>query len=226
MKLWRRFGFLLLILLAGGCSREPEQEFYLYNEDFPFDTGTEGWEGDFADYLAEDSIVCELQVDHIQLPSELAQNKKALMLSGINKNKNLFMFIKKKLNGLKPSTEYTLAYDIELASNTPKSSGENFLKAGASAIEPVKYLSDDYFRLNIDKGYQSTGGKDMAVLGSISTNLNATSYTLLTLRSSSSMKVSTNSAGELWLTVGTDSSLQGVATVYYTRISVVLSISN
>jgi hypothetical protein len=74
----------------------------------------------------------------------------------------------------------------------------------------------------------------MIVIGDIATTANIDEYAIVRRSNSPSsadepfdkpLIVKTNSKGELWLIVGTDSGYEGVTTIYYTSISVVLSTS-
>ncbi len=160
------------------------------------------------------------------------------MLSGNNHSDDLFMFIKRKVTGLNPNTSYTLVFEVELASNAPKGSvgaggspGESvYLKAGASEIEPVKNVQGDQYVLNIDKGNQSEAGSNATVLGDIATPLTVAEYTLITRNNASPsaepLIAQSNSNGDIWLMIGTDSGFEGTTTVYYTNVKVLFSRHN
>jgi len=104
------------------------------------------------------------------------------------------------------------------------------LKAGAAGTEPKKVIEGNQYALNVDKGNQSSPGENTVVLGDIAVDYNTTDYTLIT-RNNTSMYNSpfiakSNSKGEMWLIVGTDSGFEGITTVYYTKVNVVFSASN
>jgi hypothetical protein len=154
------------------------------------------------------------------------------MLSGKNVNKDLFMYIKKKVDGLKPDTDYTLTFSVELASDlnaaTPVAGGAVYLKAGATHSEPKSVIEVGQYVMNIDKGNQDSGGEHMVLLGDILAENASTAYSLITRNntmSNSRYVAKTNSNGELWLIIGTDSSLEGTTKVFYTRVKVVFSAS-
>lgn len=219
---------LLFCGLVMGCSlAKDEQGFFVISQLDEFSTGLNEWRGDFADYPVEDSLMYELKFGHEDLPVNLGTGK-ALLLSGNNKNDDLFMFIKKRVRYLQPNTEYSVSFDISFVSNASKGSpgGNVFLKAGATAIEPIKIQQGDMYRMNINIGNQEQSGADMAVLGDITTDTGTDSYSLESRNSLSSFRATSNSNGELWLIVGTDSGYEGVTTLYYTKIGVVLSIVN
>jgi len=157
------------------------------------------------------------------------------MLSGNNHSDDLFMFIKRKVSGLTPNTSYNLVFEVEVASNAPEGSvgiggspgNSVYLKAGASNIEPVKNIQGDQYVLNIDKGNQSDGGANAIVLGDIATPLTVAEYALITRNNASSSAepfiAESNSAGDIWLMIGTDSGFEGTTTVYYTKVKVLFS---
>ena len=219
------------------CDAGADEGFYLLNYAVDFSDSQDGWTGDFADYPATelDSAQYELKIERAHLPLSIAGNRQGLLVSGNNYCDDLFMFIKKKISGLQPSTEYTMVVYVEIASNAPTGSisggspGEGvFLKAGAVPNEPKKVIEGDYYRMNIDKGNQGNQGEDMRVIGNIAVAATTDTYTLISRSNSASnqsMMVRTNSKGELWLIVGTDSDYEGVTSIYYTGVNVVLSIS-
>jgi hypothetical protein len=200
---------------------------------FDFSEGYEGWEGGFADYRISDSLLYELEFERTTLPSPLDNREYALMISGMNRSDDLFMFIKKKITGLEPNTEYYLSIDVELASNAPTnaigvggSPGEGVaLKAGGSAIEPEKIISGDFYVMNIDKGNQGTPGSDIDTIGHIGVSDTTTVYTLINRNNFNNLKlIRTNSNGEFWLCIGTDSGFEGKTRLYYNKISVTFDI--
>jgi len=228
--------YVLILISIGGCASDESSGFLISSDAYDFSTGLLEWTGDFADYPTgpEDSTFYELQFEHTNRPSNLGSAQKAILLSGNNHSDDLFMFVKKKVTGLRPNTEYVLVFDVELASNAEKnavgvggSPGEGvYVKAGASSIEPKKVIDGNFYRMNIDKGNQSYGGKDMIVIGNIA--VDSQEYSLITRSNAdqySQFVVKSNNLGELWLIVGTDSGFEGVTTLYYSKINVVFSTS-
>jgi hypothetical protein len=211
----------------------------IFSVSFDFGQSEEGWIADFSDLPSsdEDSTFYELKYAYTNLPPNLV-TQKAMMLSGNNHSDDLFMFIKRKVTGLSPNTVYALVFEVELASNAPKGSvgiggspGESvYLKAGASELEPVKNVQGDRYVLNIDKGNQGEAGSNATVLGDIATPLAVAEYTLITRNNASPsaepLIAQSNSAGEIWLMIGTDSGFEGTTTVYYTKINVLFSRPN
>lgn len=229
-----KWGIAGLMLLLGACSL-PEQEITVFSLTYTFSDTDGGWTGDFADYPEGDSVSYGLIFEHGDLPDNLnpSATTKALYVSGDNGNDDLFMFVKKKIVGLRPNTTYVMLFNVKLASNAPTGSfgsegapGESvYLKAGASLIEPEKALQDGTYRMNIDKGDQDFEGESMINIGHIGVGSNTSQYTMITRNnnSSNSFEITTDDTGEIWLIVGTDSGYGGVTSLYYTQIDILFN---
>jgi hypothetical protein len=233
MKL-RRCSFLFAaVCLLSACSLgDDAQGLYVFPITFDFNESQNGWSGGFADCKIEDEYNVGFQFSFDSLPSYV-DHKRSLMISGTNEGENLFMFMKKKIGGLSPDTEYTLVYDVTFASNVPVGlpGADNVrLKVGATSFEPLKSEKDGYFRINIDKGTASQEGIDMVDIGTIGIPPgNASDYNLISRSNSAStthpfFKARTNSHGEIWLIIGTDSSYKGTTKLYYSMVKVIFSV--
>ena len=220
----------LVTLALAGCSANFEQE---YTFEYDFEEDEQGWVTDFTDLPADyDPVIYELDSGWGELPSGLEGN--AVFLSGHNRSDDLFMFLKVQVEGLKPNTTYKAEFTIDLASNTPEglmgiggSPGESvFVKAGATTDEPeVITDSDDWLRMNIDKGNQASEGEDMINLGTIANpnidldTFTGEEYALMTLTSEGrEFEVASDEQGKVWFIAGTDSGFEGPTKVYYDRI--------
>jgi len=193
-----------------------------------FSTGYDGWTGDFADYPVTDSLFYELQFYRTTLPSPLDPNKYSLMISGNNHSDDLFMFIKRKITGLSPNSTYQLYISIDFASKYPTHAvgvggapGEGVkVKAGASLLEPVKIKADSYYRMNIDKDNQGNPGADMDTIGHVGVTDTTTVYTMINRNNSGHLfTIKTDSKGEVWICIGTDSGFEATTTLYYKQIT-------
>ncbi|SOD93239.1 hypothetical protein SAMN06269250_4426 [Spirosoma fluviale] len=194
-----------------------------------FQRDADGWVAGLTDYgTAQDSIM-EFKSAWKGLPAPLDTTRKSIMVESMNRSDDAFMFIKKKVTGLTPNTDYSLIFDVELASQYPSNSigiggspgGSVFLKVGASPVEPTKVLKDGFYTINIDKGEQNNDGKDAIRIGDIGTGDSDEVYKLITRSNQTTpFKTRTNAQGELWLIVGTDSGFEGLTTLYYSKISV------
>ena len=230
----RAFFFVFLILC--GCalsSEDPGIKVFTLSSDFSVSLDT--WQAEFTGYPAsyQDSMEYQLQCSWVQRPANVGSGK-SYMMSGNNLGDGLFMFIKTKVTGLSPNTDYALVFGVELASNatsdidgTNGSPGKSvYLKAGASTVEPKKIVDNEICTFNLDKGYQeSISGNDMVVLGDIAAS--SSNYELIQRNSSnhtSPFIVRTDHNGCFWLMVGTDSAYQGTTTVYYTSVTVLMTV--
>ncbi len=232
MKKLMILGVLLFTLFA--CNNDDEDmRDQLVEKSYQFDSGTEGWVGDFADYPVGEAESYGLTFEQATLPSPLDQSNGALRLVGTNRSDDLFMFAKKQITGLEANKTYKITFTVEFASNVPDnmvgvggSPGESvWIKAGATAIEPVPAEDDmDYYRINIDKGNQSQGGADMVVLGDFSNDTDSDEYTLKTVTNNDPFYATTNVDGELWLIVGTESGFEATTDIYINSINVVLEL--
>ena len=201
---------------------------------FTFERDVEEWAVGFADLPVDyDRSIYELDHGHRPLPDGLEGS--GVYVQGHNRSDDLFMFLKRRVGGLRPHTTYSASVSIEVATNAPPGSfgiggspGDSvFVKAGASTIEP-KTVEDDsrYFRMNIDKGNQSNGGESMVVLGNLThPEVVGSEYRIKTLDSAGlPLNAETDGDGRLWLIVGTDSGFEGLTALYYSRISYTLSV--
>ncbi|WP_068469445.1 hypothetical protein [Candidatus Protochlamydia phocaeensis] len=203
--------------------------------DFTFSKDYAGWVGDFADYDVNQETFFELGWAWTNLPSELAFNglllNKGMLLTGNNHSDDLFMFIKRRIEGLKPNTSYDLTFFVAIEDNIPPgligiggSPGESvYFKVGASKVEPRKVADGTIYRLNVDKGNQSQGGKNAVVVGNLANplvNPFAPLYQPKYFTNEIPLRVKTDHAGRLWLFLGTDSGFEGPTTYYIAFISV------
>lgn len=229
-----RLNLIFALILLGACNNDddniPDNEQVTHS--FDFLTSTEGWEGDFADYPAGDEEMYELEFGHSFLPTPLNNSQGALKLSGRNYSDDLFMYVSREVTGLIPNREYRINFEVEFATNVPDGSfgiggspGESvYIKAGASPQLPEKTVDElGWYRLNIDKGNQAEGGRDMIVLGNFANGTDDDKYSLKTLTTPTLFKATTNSRGSMWILFGTDSGFEGKTTIYINRIFVELN---
>jgi hypothetical protein len=226
--------FVLAVFSACNLDDGDQAPMLIFSTTFDFNESDHGWQVGFADYPAgPDSVLFDLRYAYTDDVPESILTQKSLMLSGNNLSKDLFMYLKKKISGLKPDTDYTITFNVELASNLnavePSSTTASvYLKAGATNSEPKSVIQSGYYVMNIDKGNESSGGQDATSLGDILIPQYASGYSLISRNNTmtnSRYVARTDSNGDLWLIIGTDSNLEGTTTVFYTRVNVVFSVS-
>lgn len=208
--MYRSLGILLAItLLLAGCT-QPMQEDNGIEYRYTFEDSAESWTGEFSDYPADFTPEhMELVFDRRPLPAEVQQQGHGLYLAGRNLSDDLFMYLRRRITGLQPATRYRVDFTLHIASNAPTgcagiggAPGESvFLKVGASPVEPQPVVSDGQYRLNIDKGNQSSGGQHAVVIGNIANGAEectGTPYRMITRTSGDqSFTISSNDNGAL-----------------------------
>jgi len=237
MKKLRLFFAAACMATVAGCTF-PDDTYGIQIRTFTFDFDEDdhGWKPGFSDMPAgpDDSVFYELRAGYVLAPSA-ALGHHAWMLSGSNKSDDLFMYLKRRVTGLLPNASYTVNVEVEFLSNAEVGqvgiggapAESVFLKAGAASLEPKSLIEEDALVMNIDKGNQSQGGVNMNVLGHIGVPPGTNGYAEV-VRSNysaanSPVVVRTNSQGELWLIVGTDSGFEGTTTLYYKTITTTFS---
>jgi hypothetical protein len=216
---------------AGGGSNDP----VTFSVPYDFTVGEFGWNAAFSDYS---TLTTDLELaSGIQaLPLELGVNGTGFMIQGHNRSDDLFMFLKRRIGtaeGVVPNQAYTINYSIIFASNAQTgcsgiggSPGASvYLKAGGSTSEPMPVTQDGFVSLSVDKGNQSTGGPAASVVSNIENGQecdNNPTYVSLTKLHTHDTPITSDSSGNLWLLVGTDSGFEGLTRLYYQRIRVTL----
>ncbi len=208
---------------------------------FDFRKGALGWEGDFSDYSIAQADM-QLESGLRRLPRELNTDVTGFYIHGNNRHHDLFMFLKRRLgpsDGIRKKQDYVVTFRLLVASNISGNcidmhgtSGEEvYLKVGASSTMPVAIPKNGTYRMNVDKGEQSTGGKDASLVGSIANGLRCKDfssryhvpYVSLERLHRHPFPVKASSTGELWLLVGIDSGFESLTGPYYQQIDVELT---
>lgn len=241
MKLKTKLNLFLPIFTAFiSCS------IFLFSEEFDrfeytsdFSKGNDEWQGEFSDYPIESEAFFELEWGWKTLPVCCTRDSKSfthgLYLSGNNHSDDLFMFIKRKIANLEPNTTYALTFFVTIFNDIPEgqagiggSPGECvYFKIGGADIEPQKIILGDAYILNVDKGNQSQGGSHALSIGDLANpavDINDPKFTFKEFNNlKTPLVVTTNSKGELWLFVGTDSGFEGTTYYYITSVNVLLN---
>ena len=216
---------------------------------YNFEHSKQGWEPGFSDYYFDAEQRLNLESDYTPLPdSKFISTEKicSIKISGRNPHDDLFMYLKKKISGLKPKQIYFVTFNIELASNYPNDvtglvnkCGIDHtpicLKAGAALREPNKDLKmkmdKPFYIMNLDKGNQFSGGNNMMAIGGIVVNMPAQElcdgsnsncqYKLIQRNNlGEPFKIEADDNGEVWVIIGTDSgtNTDTKETFYYNNI--------
>ncbi len=198
---------------------------------FNFHRGAQGFIADFADYPPAYNEGYELTSEFRPLPSPL-EPRSALFISGVNHSGDLFMFFKGQFGGLVPGARYAVAASVEIATDTRTGCfgiggppGESvWIKAGASAVEPLPVLVGSSLRMNIDIGSQSVGGEHAVVLGDVANSRSCEQSRQWEHKSFRSRSLPTllsaPADGRAWLLFGVDSGFAGRTEIYFTQASV------
>lgn len=197
-----------------------------------FTTGNDNWKGGFADwhppYSGND---WNFVYERTKLPQPLPQEKYAMHIGGMNRSDDLFMFMKKEIKGLSPNQQYEIVFELEIASNAPTDAmgvggppNALYIKAGAVLVEPDTLYNKEqnlFVMKNIEKGTQSVAGKDVKLLGDIGVAKGQTQYAIIKRDNKSNPHIiKTNSTGNVWVLIGTDSAFEGRSDLYYSRIKI------
>lgn len=196
---------------------------------FDFNQNDGGFTPIFSDYPNEQGVeeFYELHSGHEEVP--IAEAGKGLFLSGNNHSDDLFMGYYKELSGLAPETEYQFTVQFKLATNMENdmigiggAPGESvFVKCGVASEKPENSLDSlNHFRLNIDKGSQSTSGSDMIVVGNLAKEEVNRPGEYEFNEIATKVIAQTDEAGTAYLVIGTDSGFEGVTSCYLDDISV------
>lgn len=196
---------------------------------FDFEEGVSGFLPIFADLPAAEGTeeFYELEYGRRDVPVEGAG--KGLFLSGNNHSDDLFMGYYKELDGLTPGEPYVFQVTFRLATDveggligiggSPGSSV--YVKGGVTAQKPAAAVTEErYYRLNLDKGNQGSGGADMAVIGDMvkydSQRPDEYEFKAFTFTA----EAVPGEDGKVYLIFGTDSGFEGTSSWYADNIAV------
>jgi len=219
------------LLTAGSCKKDDTNGNPIQTIKSDFSQGKDNWVAGFAEYDADQEDTYELEEGLHALPEPLDVTKEAYLLSGMNRSDDLFMYLKRQVSGLQPNTSYKIDFVVHLASNARSGGvgaggapGEAVgVGVGATAIEPVADADEgNFYTMNIDKINQCcTDGEDMVVIGDVANGSEVYEYKMI--ERAGTFTATSDTEGNLWLIVGTDSGYEGKTSLYYTEIDVKLS---
>ena len=218
-----------LLILAASC-KKTNSDFGPFEYSFSFNDGFGGWESFFSDYPEGNEVFYELEFGISDLPAELGESAKALKISGHNHSDDLFSSVFRKFENLEPDKLYSVTFDIELASNTPMNAfgigGSPDLSLGVGGLNyaPENQVDDlDHYRPNFESRLQSGLSNEIfQVVGKIGVTEDIPTPYMLINRNNldAPLKVKSNSNGEIWLFIATDSGFEGRTTLFYKTIDI------
>jgi hypothetical protein len=233
---WRTAAIGAVLAAAAACGSSTPSPGGSQTFTFVFSAGPQSWTAGFADYPAGQEAFYELSSGYQPLPAPLGPGASAWFLSGNNHSDDLFMFLKRRVTGLRADAAYTISFTVEIASDVPRGCGgvggqpgeSVHVKAGAAAAEPrTQPDASGHLRLTVDQGNQANDGRDAVVLGTIDNSVvcgNAPRWELKPLQSrAGALTARTDRDGALWLFTGTDSGFEGRTSIYITRFVATLT---
>ncbi|RED61814.1 copper amine oxidase N-terminal domain-containing protein [Cohnella lupini] len=206
---------------------------------YSFANDAEGWAGGFADLpVKHEDTDFRLINKWTKLPTIGNQTSNGILLSGMNRSDDLFIYTAKKLtgkDGLKPNTTYRVKLSFQLATDEANDSmgvggapgASVYVKAGVLNFEPKANEVNEsegvpFYRMNLDKGNQSTDGKDMHLVGDAAKPAGSKEgFQFKEMQSDSVVKTGAN--GEAYLIIGTDSGYEGLSTLYISNVKAVFT---
>lgn len=184
----------------------------------------------FSDYPVGEETFYELEFNNTFLPSPLDQNIKSLKISGNNHSDDLFSAIFRKFENLQPNKSYSITFNIDIASNALIGGvgvgGDPNLALGVGGINYLPNSNIDnlnYYRPNFISKIQSGQSNDVfKIIGKIgSSDTYPTPYKMINRNNiDNPFTIKTNSNGEFWLMIATDSGFEGITTLYYKSINI------
>lgn len=190
---------------------------------------SEGWAAGAVDFPAVEEADVGFIGDVRTRPEELGTTLQALYLRGTNVSDDLFMYWWRKLDGFVPNAPYSVGFDVEYISAfsqdcTTGVGPATWIKAGILNVAPVRSVDQaGWYRLNADKGQHAQGGATVVTLGDMRNNrIGCTGVYGLWARHSGEdvVTITANSAGELWLILGTESSFGVPHDIFFTRFGI------
>lgn len=219
---------MMATLLSGGIKVKANQR-------FTFNTDDAGFTPIFADYMQQEDAdtFYSLHAEHKEVPINRAG--KGLYISSANYSADMFMGYIKKIGNLTPGQTYRFTISFKLATNVDGgligaggAPGESvFVKCGIVSIQPQAVLQEDgSYRLNLDKGNQAEGGKDMAVLGDIAKTDDKYPGDYVFKSYKTTAEAVAGEDGSVYLIIGTDSGFEGMTDYYLDNVTVRMQKSN
>jgi hypothetical protein len=226
----RKISFIWVIFISiviMGCTKKDNAMEYNYT----FAAGTENWQNLFSDYPVGEENFYELEFTNVFLPPPLDQNIKSLKISGNNHSDDLFSALVYKYDNLQPNKSYSVTFNIDIASNTPKEGvgvgGDPNLFIGVGGINYLPENNIDnlnFYRPNFISKIQSGQSNEVfQIIGNIGIGTTIpTPYTIINRNNiGNPIIIKSNSEGQIWLMIATDSGFEATTTLYYKSINII-----
>lgn len=202
-----------------------------------FESDPDGWEAGFADFTLYNEDTIRAGYEHTSFTTAGGyQTVTAVKQSGYAVDGDLFIFIKNKIGGLEPNSNYKIGFNLEFYVQLNEDYPENifdeqhgsFLKAGAFENEPrvdtvVNFENSGLSRVltDFDKGDNHTVGDQMIYLGKV-THTRQDEAPVVMNGSSLTQPISAKSDDEgfVWVLVGLDANLPIYQSIYYSYIMI------
>lgn len=199
---------------------------------FTFNNGNENWQSLFSDYPVGSEAFYELEFSNAFLPAPLEGNIKSLKVRGKNHSDDLFSAIFRKFENLQPNKLYSVTFNIDVASNALIGGvgvgGDPNLSLGVGGINYLPNNTIDnlnHYRPNfISKIQSGISNEVFRMVGKIGADeTNPPPYKIINRNNlTDPFKITTNSNGEFWLMIATDSGFEGLTTLYYKSINITI----
>lgn len=217
---------LLAVALAGlGACLSSTAPRSTQTFDFIMNVVGDGWVASASDFEVGREADVDVATDLLFLPAPLNPQVAGRYLAGTNISDDVFIFIKKRFDGLLPSTVYQVAMAVEIASSihggcTVGTGPLVWIKVGAVGTEPQAVNQGGRWEMNIDKGDQDAEG-DFIQLGDIRNGLTGcpspgTWAAKGTTLQTQNANLTTDAQGGFWIFLGTESGFETRHELYFT----------
>jgi len=193
--------------------------------EYYFQDNFQGWVPGFSGYPENAEQNFKLSYQHSISPLSLKELNKCIHLSGLNKNQDLFVFMKRPLGNLNPNTTYLVSFKLETSGSLDLP--DLNIKAGAISIEPRLVIMEgndgSFVRISIDKGSGASDGEQMKSLGSKTEILRNDSFKLIQSDNEAApVEVRSNEFGEVWLIIGAEAGSHESVNMFINSIAVTI----
>lgn len=220
--------FIFILIVMVGCTKKDN----VLEFNYTFTEGTENWQSLFSDYPVGEENFYELEFTDAFLPLPLDQSTKSLKISGNNHSDDLFSAIFHKFENLQINKAYSITFNIDFASNTPIGAvgvgGDPNLFIGAGGISylPKNNIDElNIYRTNFISKIQSGQSNEVfQIIGNIGVSTTIpTPYTIINRNNiGKPIIIKSNSEGQIWLMIATDSGFEATTRLYYKSINIKL----